>query len=306
LRGFFIGKKMKKSDLIGFAIAITGVLLFSAKAVLVKLCYEFRVDTISVLMLRMSFSLPVFIIIGLFKSEKGKEPLTIKSFLWLVGFGVLGYYGASYFDFQGLQYIDASLERLILFVYPTIVVLLSALVLKSKLEGKQFIAIAITYIGLLVIFLPNFIVTDVEVSVLGIVLILLSALTYASYLVASQFFVPKFGTVRFTTYAMVISCVVVMIHYFLDEDASVIGLHWKVYLYGFLMAIFCTVIPSYLISEGIKRINASRVAIIGSLGPVSTISLSILLLGESLNMYQVLGGVVIVSGVVWLNLQKNK
>lgn len=289
----------------GILIAIIGVLLFSAKAVLVKLCYTYGVDPVTILMLRMGFALPVFIVIGFLKSEKGKEPITFKSLLAIIGLGVLGYYGASYFDFLGLKYIDASLERLILFVYPTAVVFLSFIFLKKKIQKKQLLAILITYFGLAIVFLPNILGQNYESDIFGITMIVLSALTYASYLVASQYFVPRFGTVRFTTAAMIVSCLVVAIHYSLDKNANVFDLPIMVYVYGFLMAIFSTVIPSYLISEAIKRIGASKVAIIGSLGPVSTISLSILLLGESLNIYQLLGGLIIIFGVVWLNYNKS-
>lgn len=289
----------------GVLIAITGVLLFSAKAVLVKLCYTYNVDTVSILMLRMGFALPIFVVIGIFKSEKGKEPIDLKALLSIIGLGVLGYYGASYFDFLGLKYIDASLERLVLFVYPTAVVLLSLVFLKKKIQKKQLLAILITYFGLAIVFFPGLFGREYRSDAFGVTMIVLSALTYASYLVASQYFVPKFGTVRFTTAAMIVSCIVVAIHYSLDVDADVFGLPKMVYVYGFVMAIFSTVIPSYLISEAINRLGASKVAIIGSLGPVSTISLSILFLGESLNIYQILGGVIIIFGVVWLNYSKS-
>ena len=296
---------MKNIQVSGVLIAITGVLLFSAKAVLVKLCYTYNVDTVSVLMLRMGFALPVFIVIGALKSEKDKEPLDFRAILSIVGLGVLGYYGASYFDFLGLRYIDASLERLVLFVYPTAVVLLSFIFLKKKIQKKQLLAILITYLGLAVVFLPGLFGREYRSDTFGVAMIVLSAVTYASYLVASQYFVPKFGTVRFTTAAMIVSCVVVTIHYSLDESASIFNLDEEVYLYGFLMAIFSTVIPSYLISEAINRLGASKVAIIGSLGPVSTISLSIVLLDETLNYYQIIGGAIIIFGVVWLNYSKS-
>lgn len=297
-----MGKKMNA----GFLIALAGVLLFSAKAVLVKLCYVYEVDTVTILMLRMGFALPFFVIIGVFNKETDKQKLDFKSILIIICLGVLGYYGASYFDFLGLKYIDASLERLILYIYPTIVVVLSALFLRKKVTVKQIVSILITYVGVLVIFLPVLLGKEVKVSFFGVSMIVLSAITYASYLVASQYFVPKFGVVRFTTSAMIVSCVVVFIHYLLDPMASVLDLHWKVYAYGFCMAVFSTVVPSYLISEGIKRIGAPKVSIVGSLGPVSTIFLSVVLLGEELNRYYFLGGVIIIVGVVWLNLEKAK
>jgi drug/metabolite transporter (DMT)-like permease len=217
----------------------------------------------------------------------------------------LGYYGASYFDFLGLQYVDASLERLILFSYPTFVVLMSTFVYKKKISLKQWIAISITYIGICIIFLPVLLEKDIKYSLFGVAMIGISAITYASYLVASEHFVPKFGTVRFTTFAMIVSCLMVIIHFALDSNAHILNLPHKVYLYGLIMAVFCTVLPSYLISEGILQIGASKVGILGSIGPVSTISLSVLILGETLTIYQILGGSIIVFGVVWLNYSKS-
>lgn len=304
-RGFFIYNKMK--NLSGVLIAFTGIFLFSAKAILVKKCYlDFEIDTVTMLALRMGFSLPFFLIIGFFKSEKDKAPMDFSAIWKILALGILGYYGASYFDFLGLQYIDASLERLILFSYPTIVVLLSTLVFKQKISTKQAIAIAITYFGMCVIFLPAFLHKEIKYSGFGILMIVFSAITYASYLVASQHFVPKFGTVRFTTAAMSVSCLMVLLHFGLDPNAHIIGLPTELYIYGFLMAVFCTVLPSYMISEGIRQIGASKVGILGSVGPVATIALSILILGETLNVYQVIGGAIIIFGVVWLNYSKAK
>lgn len=290
----------------GFFIALAGVLLFSAKAVLVKLCYTYNIDTVTILMLRMGFALPFFVVIGALNKETDKQKLNVKALLIIICLGILGYYGASYFDFLGLKYVDASLERLILYVYPTIVVILSAVFLKKKITTKQIVSILITYVGVLVVFLPVLLGKDIKVSFFGVSMIVLSAITYASYLVASQYFVPKFGVVRFTTAAMIVSCIVVLVHYSLDPIASVFGLPWQVYALGFAMAVFSTVIPSYLISEGIKRIGAPKVSIVGSLGPISTIFLSVVLLGEELNRYYFIGGAIVIFGVVWLNLEKGR
>jgi drug/metabolite transporter (DMT)-like permease len=289
----------------GVLITFTGVFLFSAKAILVKLCYNLhQVDTITMLALRMGFALPVFLVIGYFKSEKEKQKVEGKNIFIVILLGTLGYYGASYFDFEGLQFVDASLERLILFSYPTIVVILSALVYKQKIKPSQVIAILATYFGMCVIFLPTIIHHDIKYSAWGVILIIMSGITYASYLVASQHFVPKFGSIRFTTWAMSVSCLMVLLHFGLDPKAHILNLDSEVYLYGFLMAIFCTVLPSYMISEGIRQIGAPKVGIIGSVGPVATIALSILILNEQMNIYQFIGGSIIVTAVVWLNYQK--
>jgi len=299
-------KIMKKNQQVGVLYAVIAVLLFSSKAVVVKLSYAEGVDTITALMLRMGFSLPIFLVVGFFKSEKGKEKLTLTNSLWIIGLGVLGYYAASYFDFKGLTYLDASLERLILFIYPTIVVILSAVVFRKKIGLTQGIAIMISYVGLAVIFLPDLLQKETNFNYLGVTLILLSAFTYASYLVASQHFIPKIGTTRFTTLAMVVSCFCVIIHYLIVSDLSIFQLDTNLYLFGIYMAVIATVIPAYLVSSAIEKIGSSRLAIIGCLGPVSTITLSVFFLGEEITLNQMIGGIIIIAGVVWINLQKAK
>ena len=254
----------------------------------------------------MGFSLPIFLVIGLLKSEKGKEKLSLSNSLWIISLGFLGYYAASYFDFKGLIYLDASLERLILFIYPTIVVLLAAAVFKKKVGVQKSIAVIISYIGLAVIFLPDLLQKETNFNYLGVILILLSAVTYATYLVASQHFIPKIGTTRFTTFAMVVSCICVIIHYLIVSDLGIFQLSVDLYLFGIYMAVFATVIPAYLVSAAIERLGSARLAIIGCLGPVSTITLSVFLLEEQITWNQIIGGIIIVIGVVWINLQKAK
>ena len=312
---FIVSEIMKiKRVTSGVFIAVAGVLMFSAKAVLVKLCYQYELsdglpmDEVTILMLRMGFAFPFFIGVGLFKTSKEQGSIKLQfHHVWkIVILGVLGYYGASYFDFLGLKTIDASLERLILFVYPTVTVLLSAVFLKKPITMRQVLAILITYVGILIVFMPSVLNNVQTVDVFGVCMVVCSGVAYATYLVASQHFVGIIGTVRFTTAAMLVSCVSVAIHYCFDSRSNIWGLDYHVYVYAFLMAVFSTVIPSYMISEAIKRIGAGKVSIIGSLGPISTIFLSVLLLGEQISIWFVLGGAVVIGGVVWLNLQKAK
>jgi drug/metabolite transporter (DMT)-like permease len=295
----------KNSLFSGVLIAFAGVFLFSAKAIIVKLCYlTYHIDSISMLTLRMGMALPFYLIIGFWKRDKEATKLSKKDLIMVIALGFLGYYGASYLDFEGLQHIDASLERLILFSYPTVVVLLGAFWYKRKISFWQIFAILVTYVGILIIFLPVFWTPNLKYNWLGVGLIIGSSITYGSYLVASEHFVPKLGTIRFTTLAMTVSCSAVLIHYLVSPSATVIDLEPKLYLYGFIIALFCTVLPSYFISEGIRRIGSAKVGILGSVGPVATILLSVLILNETLTIYQVIGGSVIISAVVWLNYKK--
>lgn len=276
-----------------------GVLLFSSKAVMVKLAYQYEVDAVSLLLLRMVFSLPFYIVISLLQKPIAKANLTRRDFLYLIGFGFIGYYLASYFDFQGLTYIKAGLERLILFVYPTLVFILSFIFLKKKITTYQTWAILITYLGVAIVFTSELNQGKSDNLFLGSVLIFLSALTYAGYLVGSGWLIPKFGATRFTSYAMIISCICVVIHYSFSADMNkVFALQNEVYLIGFLMAVFATVIPSYLISFSIKTLGAGSFSIMGSLGPISTVVLAFIFLDEKLTILQMIGAVVVIAGVL--------
>ena len=178
----------------GVFIAIVGVVLFSAKAVMVKLGYQFQVSSLHFLLFRMLFAAPIYILIALYYKPKHPKKIKRKDFIWVAFFGFIGYYLASLFDFIGLQYISAGLERIILFIYPTLVVLISWLLLKEKLRRKQGLAILITYVGVVITFWGE-IQFGSSKTILGGFLIILSALTYASYLVGSGWLIPKFGVI---------------------------------------------------------------------------------------------------------------
>lgn len=290
----------------GAVLAVTGIVMFSAKAIMVKLGYRFEVDTLTLLLLRMVFALPVYLVIAGRESKKHNSyQMTRKDMLQLIGLGIVGYYLASYFDFYGLQFISASLERLILFIYPTLVIIISAVALKKVATNIQIYAIAITYLGIFVAFAD-----DLQLSGdgmwIGVAAIFMSALTYAMYLVGSGAMIPKLGPVRFTAYAMTVSSIMVILHYLVANTVEVLHQPWQVYALGFAMAIISTVIPSFLISEAIKRLGASNFAIYGSIGPISTIILAIIFLGERIDLYQIIGTAIVIFGVSVINLKKPK
>ena len=283
---------------IAIGFGLTGIILFSTKAIFAKLAYLYEVDAINVLLLRMVFSLPFYLILAFFKNEK-KVTATKNDYLRLLLLGFLGYYLASYFDFKGLEYIKASLERLILFIYPTFVIILSFIFLKIKISRYQFYAILVTYFGICIVFLPEIEISTPSTTLKGSLLVLLSAVTYASYIFGSSCLIPKFGTRRFTCYVMIVSSIMIITQYIIECEMSVNLLNFpqEVYMYGILIAIFSTVIPSFLISLAIKELGPNQFSLFGSIGPISTLMLAYVFLEERLSTLQVLGSVVVIMGI---------
>lgn len=296
--------KSAKSFVYGILLGILGIVLFSSKAVMVKLAYKHDVDALSVLLLRMLFSFPFYLVIAVVCSRKKSEVSILgKDYAWVLFFGFLGYYLSSYFDFVGLEYISASLERIILFLYPTMVLVFNKIFLKKSITKIQIIAIALSYLGIILAFWGEAAATGKD-AFIGGVLILLCAITYAAYLVGSGWLIPKFGVVRFTSYVMLVSCVCVFIHFGIFSKTNILNLSWQVYLLGFLIAIFATVIPSYLVSEAINRINSSNFAVISGIGPISTIVLASIFLNEHLTPMQWLGAFGVIVGIWLVSIKK--
>ncbi|WP_303319029.1 DMT family transporter [Flavivirga abyssicola] len=290
----------------GVFLGILGIVLFSSKAVMVKLAYQYEVDTISILLLRMLFSFPFYLIIAyLYRHQNKEATIKNKHYAWVVFFGFVGYYLASYFDFVGLTYIKASLERIILFLYPTIVLLLNWFFLKQPITKIQGGAIALTYLGIVIAFWDEVAISGNDTYIGGF-FILLSAITYASYLVGGGWLIPKFGVVTFTAYAMIVSCICVFIHYSIISNVDLFSFSWEVYLLGFLIAIFATVIPSFLVSASIKMISSSNFAIVAGIGPISTIVLASIFLNEVLTLLQLFGALAVIIGILLVSIKKSK
>lgn len=297
--------KPKQTFIYGILIGVIGIVLFSSKAVMVKLAYQYNIDALSMLLLRMLFAFPFYIAIAYFYRSEKKETTQQKDYLWLVFFGFIGYYLASFFDFVGLTYIKASLERIILFVYPTIILLFNKWFLKKKITNIQKLAICITYLGIVITFGDEASVSGNHIY-LGGLFVLLSAITYASYLVGSGWLIPKFGVMRFTAYAMLVSCVCVFVHYGLFSKVNILNYPYQVYMYGIGIAVFATVIPSFLVSISIKLINSSNFAIIAGVGPISTIIFAFIFLNESLTLIQITGTIVVIFGILVISKSKGK
>lgn len=296
--------KSKKQFIYGVLLGVLGIIMFSSKAIMVKLSYQYKIDAISILFLRMLFSFPFYVTIAyIYRNDKNENPNTKQDYLWVLFFGFIGYYLASLFDFIGLQYIKASLERIILFVYPTIVLLFNKIFLKKQITKKQQLAILITYIGIVITF-------GSEVSIsggntyLGGFFILLSAITYASYLVGSGWLIPKFGVMRFTAYAMLVSCFCVFINFAIQFNKEILQYPYQVYVFGLSIALFATVIPSFLVSQSIKMISSSNFAVVAGIGPISTIILATIFLNEKLTVLQIIGTIIVILGILFVSKSK--
>ncbi|MFK7811282.1 MAG: DMT family transporter [Maribacter sp.] len=289
---------------IGVFLAILGVILFSAKAVMVKLAYTYGIDHLTLLLFRMGFAFPFYVAIALYTKSTTSGKINTKDYLWLFLFGFLGYYLASLFDFMGLQFLKAGLERIILFIYPTLVVLLSWLFFKKKLSRNQFFAILVTYFGVLITFWDEIGISG-DTVYWGGFLIFLSALTYAGYLVGSGWLIPKFGVLRFTSFAMIVSTICIFVHYSCVQEFNLLDYPKEVYFLGLAMAIFSTLLPSFMVSEAIKRLGASTFSIFGSLGPVSTIILAFFFLDERITYLQIFGMFVVIAGVTLVSRKKS-
>ena len=294
-------------NIIGAILVFVGAVCFSAKAVMVKLSYQYEIDAITILTLRMLFSLPFYMVILFFnrkKLEETKSSLTRKDWVNVVIMGIVGYYLASIFDFIGLSYVTAGLERLILFIYPTLVVILSAVFLKKKIGKTEYIALGLTYLGVLVVFFDDAVVSQNNVW-LGAACIFASALTYAFYLIGTGQLTPKLGSVNYTALSMIVSTIVVFIHYLIVGKIDALFANTDVLWLALNMAVFSTVIPSFLIAEGIRLMGSARASIVASIGPVSTIVLAYYFLNEAFGLIQFAGTILVLIGVITVSVKKN-
>ena len=287
----------------GIALVVIAAAAFSGKGVIIKLAYRYGVDAVTLMTLRMVFSAPFFVLLGLW-AARGAQPLAMRDLRAVVALGLVGYYLASYFSFLGLQYITAALERLLLFLHPTFVVLLAAAIYKRPITRRDIAAIGLSYLGIALVF-GNDLATQPGNVALGAFWVLLSALFYAVYLLGSGRLVGRVGSLRFASYAGLVSCIAIVVHYAVVRDLSVIlSQPAPVYWLGLLMAVVSTVLPIVLTSEGIRRIGASHASIVGSVGPVSTIFLGAMLLDEPVTAIQVAGAALVLAGVLAIGLAK--
>lgn len=286
-------------------LAATG---FSAKAVLIKLAYGAgsKIDSITLMGLRMLFALPFFLIVAVWDDKKGSgQQLQAKDWLMIFSLGVLGYYLASYLDFEGLQYIPAGLERLIVFMYPTFVVIFSAGIYRRAISQPQVVALSLSYSGMVLVFLDTISMDSTRVW-LGSTLVFSSAVAFAFFMMGSGFMIRRIGSRRFTAYSMTVACLATGLHYTTRHGINPLAFPAEIYWLALIMAIFSTVMPAFLMNAGIRRIGVDSASIISSAGPIGTLGLAFLLLGEEVTMIQLIGTVFVLAGVYVIGRPKKR
>jgi drug/metabolite transporter (DMT)-like permease len=284
----------------GLLLACAGSIAFSGKAIIVKLAYRHGVDAVTLIMYRMLFALPMFLALAWWATYRqgggAKAPLTRKDWLGILGLGVTGYYLASFLDFWGLSYISASLERLILYLNPTLVLLLGWLLYGRRITATQAVAMAVSYAGVLLVFghEADFAGPD---AALGALLVFLSAISYAIYLVYSGEMVKRLGSMRLVGLATSVACLLCLLQFVILRPLSAAEVAPEVIWLSVLNATACTFAPVIMVMMAIERIGAGLAAQTGMIGPMSTIAMGVLILGEPFNGWIVAGTVLVVSGV---------
>ncbi len=294
-----------RSAYIGVACVLIGSIGFSGKAVIVKLAYQYPVDVMTLLALRMICSLPFFVAMALWAGASGAGArMTRNDWLAIIGLGFIGYYLGSYLDFAGLQYISAGLGRLILYLYPTLVLILSALFLGQAIRKRHMLSLALSYGGIVLVFFEQMgLGGDHHALLLGGGLVFASAATYAVYLLAGSRVVLKLGSMRFTAYTSIAACAFVIAHFMITHGPSALEVPRPVYWLAIVMAVFSTVLPLWLMAEGLRRIGANQAALVGCIGPISTIVLANLFLDEPISAAQLFGATLVLAGVMLVSVK---
>lgn len=293
----------RKLFLIGLLIAIIGAVMFSTKAIVAKLIYRYNVDAVTLIAFRMMFSLPFFIVIAIWKARTA-QPLSKIEKGQIVILGLLGYYLSSFLDFLGLQYISAGLERLILFLTPSFVLLISVFLMKKKITAIEWAALGTSYLGTVLVFVHDVRIGGANVTIGGL-FVLGSAISYAVYLLASGELVRRVGALRLVAYAMCVSSVACIAQFFVLRPASMLIQPVDVYSLSMINAFFCTVLPVFLTMIAVDRIGAATASQAGMIGPVSTLFLAAWILGEPITGIQLAGTALVLCGIYLLSKKKS-
>src|ERR1700723_1586202 len=281
----------------GLLLAACGAISFSGKAIIVKLAYRYGVDAVTLIMYRMLFALPMFVLLAWW-AGRGKPSLTWRDARTVLGLGFCGYYLSSYLDFAGLRYISASLERLILYLSPTLVLALGVLIFKRRVTSRQIIALAVSYAGVLCVFGKEATLKGANVP-LGATLVFGSAVSYAVYLAYSGEEVKRLGALRLTGLATSVACIICIVQFLILRPWSALMVAPQVLWLSALHATVCTFAPVLMVMMAIERIGASLTAQAGTVGPLSTILMAVVLLGEPFTVWIALGTVLVLGGI-WL------
>lgn len=286
----------------GLAIAIGGAVLFSTKAVVAKLLYRYQIDAVTLIAFRMLFSVPFFAAVALWKA-RSEAPLARSDRIRIVALGLLGYYLSSFLDFLGLQYISAGLERLLLFLTPSFVLLISMFILKRRITSLEWVALVVAYSGTVLVFLHD-VGSGGSNVVLGSALVLGAAFAYAVYLLQSGDLVRRVGSLRLVAYAMCVSTLACVGQFFVLRPASMLIQPVEVYWLSLVNAVFCTILPVYLTMLAVERIGAPSTSQAGMIGPVATLFLAAALLDEPITGIQLAGTALVLIGIYLLSRKK--
>ena len=285
-----------------------GSIAFSGKAIIVKLAYRYGVDAVTLIMLRMLFALPFFAAMAWWAS-RGKPPLTRHEWLGVLGLGFSGYYLASFLDFAGLAYISASLERLILYLNPTLVLLLGLVLYKRRVTGQQLLGMGISYCGVALVFGHEIAVQGMDArggAAWGALLVFLSAVSYAIYLVYSGELVKRLGALRLVGLATTVACLLCIAQFVVLRPFSAALVAPEVVWLSLLNATACTAAPVLMVMMAIERIGASAAAQTGMVGPMSTILMGVLILGEPFTAWVAVGTVLVIAGIFVFTHRRTK
>ncbi|MDI1237088.1 MAG: DMT family transporter [Polaromonas sp.] len=279
----------------GLLLATFGAIAFSGKAIIVKLAYRYGVDAVTLIMYRMLFALPIFAVMAWWAS-RGKAALTRKDWLGVLWLGFTGYYLASFLDFAGLAYISASLERLILYLNPTLVLLLGLVLYRRRISAPQIMGMAISYSGVVLVFGHEITLLGPDAA-WGALLVFLSAVSYALYLVYSGEMVKRLGALRLVGLATTVACLFCILQFVLLRPLSAVAVAPEVIWLSVLNATLCTAAPVLMVMMAIERIGASLAAQTGMVGPMSTILMGVLILGEPFTAWVAAGTVLVIAGI---------
>lgn len=287
----------------GLLLAVVGTALFALKSIFIKLTYLEGVDTTTLLTLRMLIALPFYLaMLGwLLAKPHTTKPLP-PELAAIMGLGFMGYYLASWLDMQGLHYISAQLERLTLYTYPIMTTVLGWLLLREKVTRRIALALVFTYGGVMLLYSHEARLGGSQTS-LGVLLVAGAALTFSCYVVFSKRLIGKLGSRLFTSIAMLSSTLFVFIHFLATHDLKDLSVTPTAWGYAVLLAIFSTLLPSFMVSEAIARIGAARTSIVGTAGPIFTILLAVALLGEPFGWFHLAGMALVMFGVSLLGKQ---
>lgn len=295
--------EQSRNTQIGVLCVLVSAIAFSGKPVLVKAAYQYGVDTTTLLALRMLFAAPLFAIMAWW-AGRPDTVITRGEVLSVIALGFVGYYLGSFLDLAGLQYISAGLGRLILYLYPTLVLLMSALFLKQPMRAIQFFSMGLSYSGIALVFGAEArLGEDLALTSWGAALVFSSAIAYATYLVAGSRLVHRFGSMRFSAYASLIATGFVLAHFFAIRPAAALAVNTNVYALVAVLSTFSTVLPLWLMAEGLKRVGANQAALVGCIGPLATMAFGWAFLGETMTLVQLAGAALVLAGVLLISLK---